>query len=69
MVHKDNCAVFKNISRLCVERGVSIAFLERETGLGNATIRGWEKSSPRIENLLLVANFFSVSVDDLLKGE
>ena len=40
-----------NISNLCRERKISIARLERETGLGNATIRGWAESSPTVDNL------------------
>lgn len=59
--------IFDNVLALCKKNGISIARLERETGLGNATIRGWETSSPTIEKLKLVADYFSVSVDDLLQ--
>lgn len=61
--------IYANITSLCKDRGISIARLERETGLGNATIRGWETSSPTVEKLKLVADFFSVSVDELLKED
>lgn len=61
--------IFDNISRLCNEKGISIAKLEKESGLGNATIRGWTTSSPRIENLLKVADILGCSVDDLLVSE
>lgn len=58
--------VYQNISILCAKRGISIAKLEREIGLGNATIRGWETSSPMAGNLKLVADYFGVTVDSLL---
>ena len=58
--------IFTNILKLCKERGVSIAKLERETGLGNATIRGWAASSPTVDKLKAVADYFGVSVDSLL---
>lgn len=61
--------IFTNISELCKQRGISIAKLERETGLGNATIRGWETSSPTIEKLKAVADYFNVTVDSLLSEQ
>ena len=58
--------MYKNIVRLCKESGISIAKLERETGLGNGTIGKWEKASPNVENVKKVADFFGVTVDSLL---
>lgn len=58
--------VFANISDLCKKKGISIARLERECGLGNATVRGWAKSSPTSDRLKLVADYLGVTVDDLL---
>lgn len=60
--------IYENIKRLCEERGMSIAALEKECGLGNATIRGWIVSSPRVDRLKLVSDFFNVSIDELLKN-
>jgi transcriptional regulator with XRE-family HTH domain len=59
--------LYKNIRRLCLERDVSIPDLERALGLGAGTIYKWKKSSPKIENLRRVADFFGVTVDELLK--
>lgn len=61
--------IFTNVSKLCKQRGISIAKLERETGLGNATIRGWETSSPTVEKLKAVADYFNVTVDSLLSEQ
>lgn len=61
--------LFERISALCKERGISIAKLEQEAKLGNATIRGWKDSSPRVDSLKRVADYFKCSVDDLLKEE
>ena len=52
--------------QLCKEKGVSIAKLEKETGISNGTIGKWSKSSPTAEKLERVADFFGVSVDYLL---
>lgn len=58
--------IYTNISRLCQKEGISIAKLEKQTGLGNATIRGWSASSPTVDRLKLVADYFGVTIDDLL---
>ena len=62
-------AVFENISILCRKNKISIAKLERDTGLGNATIRGWARSSPTVDKLKAVADYFGVTVDELLRED
>ena len=61
--------ILKKISKLCKERGISIAKLERETGISNGTIGRWDTSSPNVNNLAAVANYFGVSIDSLVKEE
>lgn len=56
----------KKIKALCQQSGISIAALEKNIGLGNGTISKWETSSPQVDKLLKVANFFNVSVEYLL---
>ena len=38
-------------------------------GFGNATIRGWVTSSPTVEKLKAVADYFGVTVDELLEDD
>ena len=59
--------LYEKIVQLCKDSGISVARLERELGLGNATIRGWSGSSPRLENVKLVADYFGMSVDELMR--
>lgn len=59
----------ENIKSLCVCRGISISALERKLNFGNSTISKWEKSSPSIENVSKVANYFGCTVDELLKSD
>ena len=58
--------IFENIMRLCTEKKISIAKLEREVGIGNGTVARWGESSPRVDSLQKVANYFGVTVDELL---
>lgn len=60
--------ILENIKRLCNQKPVSIAKLERATGISNGTISRWDISSPTVENLQKVANYFGCTVDDLLKS-
>jgi transcriptional regulator with XRE-family HTH domain len=54
---------------LCEKNNISIAALERECGLGNATIKKWATSTPSGDRLSKVADYFNVSVDFLLGRE
>ena len=58
--------ILDNIMKLCKEKGVSIARLERETGIGNGTVARWGTSSPTVDNVRKVADYFGVTVDNLL---
>lgn len=60
--------IYQNIVALCKERNISIAKLEKEIGLGNATIRMWKTSSPSVDRLKMVADYFGVTIDSLITG-
>lgn len=57
--------LYERIANLCKERGITIAALERECGLANATIQGWKKCSPTAANLAKVADSLNVTMDYL----
>lgn len=58
--------LLKNIIRMCKAQGISIAKLERETGISNGTISRWETSSPTVGNVHKVAAYLGTTVDELL---
>lgn len=61
--------VFNRIISLCDTRGINQSDLEKELGFGKGTISKWKSNpNPSAEKLLLVANYFNVSTDFLLKG-
>ena len=61
--------IVKNIQRLCEKNNISFAKLEKAVGLGNGVIAKWKDGNPRVDRLKLVADFFGVTVDDLLREE
>lgn len=58
--------LYDKIKDICKEKGISIAFVEREAGLGNGVISKWNKSSPTIDNLKSVAKVLKVKVGKLI---
>lgn len=57
------------IRELANKKGMSLPVLEATLGFGNGTIVRWDKSSPTVEKLQKVADYFNVSVDYLLGRE
>ena len=58
--------ILENIRRLCQERNITLAALERETGIGNGVIARWGEMRPRVDLLKRVADYFGCTVDELL---
>lgn len=59
--------ILENIEALCKERGLTVSALERTLGFGTGTIGKWKLSSPSVAKAKAVADFFKVSIDDLLR--
>ena len=61
--------IYGRIKDLCRARNISISALESACGLGKKTIANWDKSSPSVDKLAKVADYFGVTVDSLLGRE
>lgn len=59
--------IYNKIRRLCAERGISSRELERACNLGFRSIENWKDHSPTVANLKAVADYFGVTVDELLR--
>ena len=58
--------MYNKIRILCEKKGVSITRVEKETGLSNGAIGKWKDSTPTVEKLKKVADYFGVTVDELI---
>ena len=58
--------VYDNVKVLCEKKNISISALEKKANIANATIRGWNTSSPRLETLQKVAEALGVPVSKLI---
>lgn len=61
--------IVDNIRRLADSRGLSINRLESSVGLSSGTINKWDTNIPSVVRVKAVADFFGVTVDELLKPD
>ena len=59
--------LYDKVVQYCKKNSIPISVFEKECGLGNATIRGWKTSNPRVDSLQKVATKMGISVDELLE--
>ena len=61
-------SLLNRIKELCEKNAYTLASLERDAGLGQGTIRRWDKNIPSADKLLSIANLLHTSMDYLLTG-
>ena len=54
------------LKQLCKQRGISFSEFERESGVGINTAGRWDQSSPSIAKVRLAAEYFGLSVSELI---
>lgn len=58
----------ERLQRICDAKNISFNQLERECGLSNGSLKKWKTSTPSVDKVKTVADYFGVSVDFLLTG-
>lgn len=61
-------ALVQRIESIINSKGITFKHVEEKCGLGNGTIRRWTKQNPRLDKLILVAQYLNVSLDYLVFG-
>lgn len=54
-----------HIRKVCAERGTTIAKVEKAIGF-NKVIYNWDKYTPSIDKVAAVADYFGMSIDELI---
>ena len=57
----------KKILELAEKNNISIRYLEKTLGFGNGAIKKWGESSPSVDKLKKVADYFGVSIEYFLE--
>ena len=61
--------IYQNIARICREKNISIAKLEREMNMANGTLNRWRVINPSVYAVAEVADHLQVSLDELCGRE
>lgn len=61
--------IFENVKKLCEKNEISIYKLEKELEFSPGCISKWKKSSPSVDKLLMVAEYFGVSLEYFISGK
>lgn len=68
-VEKEGIMILKKILELAEKNNISVSCLEKTLGFGNGTIKKWGESSPSVDKLKKVADYFGVSIEYFLEQE
>ena len=58
--------LLNRIKELAAVRGLNIAHVERGAGLNKTTLAKWNINAPSVDKVAAVADFFQISVDELI---
>lgn len=61
--------IYEKIAEICAEKGISIYKLEKDLGFSGSSICKWRNSTPTVEKLKKVAEYFGVSIEYFLEEE
>lgn len=59
----------ERIKTLCESNAITITQLESAAGIARGTIGRWDKSTPSVDKVAKVAEYFSITIDELLGNE
>lgn len=59
--------ILEKILKLAEKNSISVSCLEKTLGFGNGTIKKWGESSPSVDKLKKVADYFGVSIEYFLE--
>ncbi len=61
--------LYDKIDTLIKNANITVSELEKNLGFGNGSIKRWKTSSPSCDKILLISDYFNVSLDYLLRSE
>lgn len=60
--------LIQRIEAVAKKKGLTFNRIEHDCGLGNGTIKRWSSQSPRLDKLVLVADYLGASLDYIVYG-
>lgn len=62
----DNELLVKTIRTLCKDNNISVSQLESDLNFGAGLISRWTKSSPSLDKIIDIADYFNISIDEVV---
>lgn len=61
--------IYDRIKKICKNKGISVAKLEQDLGLGRSSVRRFDQHEPGVGKLNMIAGYLGVTVDSLLDDD
>jgi len=61
--------IYTKIKKLASKQNITVKELENQYNFSNGTIGSWNEKSPKIDKLILIADYFNVSLDYFCKDD
>lgn len=58
--------LYEKVKTLCEKKNMTVRKLEEELGFSNGAVSKWNKSNPSVNAIKKVADYFEITIDELL---
>lgn len=62
----DNSIIVNSIKSLCKNRNITVSQLEKEIGLSQGLVSKWLNTTPSLDKIVDIADYFHVSIDEVV---
>lgn len=62
----DNNIIVDSIKKLCKDRNITVSQLEKEIGLSQGLVSKWMNTTPSLDKIVDIADYFHVSIDEVV---
>lgn len=62
----DNNIIVDSIKKLCKDKNITVSQLEKEIGLSQGLVSKWMNTTPSLDKVVDIADYFHVSIDEVV---
>lgn len=62
----DNNIIVDSIKKLCKDKNITVSQLEKEIGLSQGLVSKWMNTTPSLDKIVDIADYFHVSIDEVV---
>lgn len=62
----DNNIIVDSIKKLCKDKSITVSQLEKEIGLSQGLVSKWMNTTPSLDKIIDIADYFHVSLDEVV---